>query len=98
MEDLNRLSKVTLIFCLFFLLFTASAFYQTLTLYRDRGLEWSVSVVGSDVVVVESIWMYVGSCIFSCTLLLLLVANFDRVMMLEQMVSQMDDWVNKEDL
>ena len=98
MENMNRLSKVTSIFCLFFLLFTASAFYQTLTLYRTRGLEWTVTVVGSEVVVVESIWMYVGSCIFSCTLLLLLVANFDRVMILERMVNQMDDWVNNKDL
>lgn len=39
---------------------------------------------------VESIWSYVGSCIFSTIILAVLLANFDRVKELEGLVERFD--------
>lgn len=85
---MSRLTKVTFGFVLFFMLFTVIAFYETFTMYGIHGLNWTITVDG--VVSHENIWSYVGSCIFSCLILLVLIANLDRIKQLEKIIKDMD--------
>lgn len=70
------------------MLFTIIAFYETFTMYGIHGLDWTITIDG--VISHENIWSYVGSCIFSCLILLVLIANLDRILILEKLIENKD--------